>query len=86
MQTINHLTYDKLLNLRQKKAISRILKEGPKGFSRGFRAKNYMSVVKTTSATATRDLRNLVDKGIFTKTGKLKSTRYKLNLLHLYRA
>ena len=72
-------TYEKLLNLRQKKAMLRILKEGPKGFTGGFSAKNYMSVVRTTSATATRDLKDLVDKGIFTKTGKLKSTRYKLN-------
>jgi len=70
--------YETLLNPRQKKAILRIFREGPKGFSGGFSAKNYMSIVKIPSATATRDLRDLVDKGIFTKTGKLKSTRYVL--------
>ncbi len=71
--------YETLLNLRQKKAVLRIFKEGPKGFSGGFSAKNYISIVKTTSATATRDLKDLVNKGIFFKTGKLKSTRYELN-------
>lgn len=77
---------EKLLNPRQKKAVLRIFREGRKGFSGGFSAKNYISVVKTTSATATRDLKDLVNKGIFTKKGKLKSTRYKLNLTPFYPA
>jgi Fic family protein len=77
-------SYDALLNPRQKKAVLRIFKEGPKGFSGGFSAKNYRSIVKTPSATATRDLKALVDKEIFTKTGKLKSTRYELNLTPFY--
>lgn len=76
--------YETLLNLRQKKAVLQIFKEGPKGFSGGFSAKNYISIVKTTSATATRDLKDLVNKGIFLKTGKLKSTRYELNLTPFY--
>lgn len=75
--------YETLLNPRQKKAVLRIFKEGPKGFSGGFSAKNYVSIAKTTSATATRDLQDLVNKGIFSKTGKLKSTRYELNLTSL---
>ena len=76
--------YETLLNLRQKTAVLRIFKEGPKGFSGGFSAKNYISIVKTTSATATRDLKDLVNKEIFLKTGKLKSTRYELNLTPFY--
>jgi Fic family protein len=76
--------YETLLNPRQKKAVLQIFKEGPKGFSGGFSAKNYISIVKTTSATATRDLKDLVNKGIFLKTGKLKSTRYVLNLTPFY--
>ncbi len=71
--------YETLLNPRQKKAALRIFREGPQGFSGGFSAKNYMSIVKIPSATATRDLKDLVEKGIFTKTGRLKSTRYALN-------
>lgn len=76
--------YGALLNPRQKKAVLRIFKEGPKGFSGGFSAKNYISITKTTSATATRDLKDLVNKEIFSKTGKLKSTRYELNLIPFY--
>ena len=78
--------YKTRLNHRQKKAILRLFQEGPKGFSGGFSAKNYMSIVKTPSATATRDLQDLVNKEIFTKTGKLKSTRYELNLAPFYPA
>ncbi len=78
--------YETLMNPRQKKAALRIFKEGPNGFSGGFSAKNYSSVVKIPSATATRDLKDLVDKGIFTKTGKLKSTRYALNFAPFYPA
>jgi len=38
-----------------------------------------LSIVKTPSAKTTRDLQDLVNKEIFTKTEKLKSTRYELN-------
>ncbi len=76
--------YDKLLNPRQKKVILRIFKEGPKEFTGGFSAKNYRSIVKASSATTTRDLKAMVDKEIFTKTGKLKNTRYELNLTPFY--
>lgn len=78
--------YKTLLNPRQTKAVLRIFQEGTKGFSGGFSARNYMSIVKAPSATATRDLQDLVNKEIFTKTGKLKSTRYQLNLAPFYPA
>jgi len=68
------------INDRQKKAILRIFREGPKGFAGGLSAKNYMAITKAPKATATRDLTDLAKKGILVKTGKLKSTRYKLNL------
>ena len=45
-----------------------------------------MSIAKTPSATTTRDLKDLTDKGILTKTGTLKSTRYGLNLAPFYPA
>lgn len=73
-------THKENLNPRQLKAINRILLEGPKGFQGGFSAKNYRAITKSSTATATRDLQNLVSKGIFTKTGQLKSTRYTLDL------
>jgi Fic family protein len=68
------------INDRQKKAILRVFREGPRGFDGGLGAKNYMAITKAPKATATRDLTDLVKKGILTKTGKLKSTRYELNL------
>ena len=68
------------MNPRQEKVVLRIFKEGLKGFDGGFSVKNYIAVTKASRATATRDLKDLVDKGAFNKTGQLKSTRYELNL------
>lgn len=68
------------INQRQLKAVNRMLQEGPKGFAGGFSAKNYQAITKTSAATATRDLQDLVSKGIFSKTGQLKGTRYALDL------
>lgn len=68
------------LNLRQEKTINRIFEEGLEGFKGGLSAENYIAITKTSRATATRDLQDLVDKGILTQTGQLKSTRYYLNL------
>ncbi len=70
----------KNINERQKKVILRIFREGPKGFDGGLSAKNYIAITKAPKATATRDLTDLVKKEILTRTGKLKGTRYKLNL------
>jgi Fic family protein len=72
-------TKDKL-NPRQEKVISRIFKEGLEGFKGGLSAQNYISITKTSRATATRDLTDLVDKAIVKKTGDLKSTRYQILL------
>lgn len=73
-------THKENLTPRQAKVVHRILQEGPKGFQGGFSAQNYRAITKSPSATATRDLQDLVRKGIFIKTGQLKSTRYALNL------
>jgi len=68
--------HDKDLNDRQKKVISRLFDAGPEGFEGGLSAKNYRTIAKTPSATATRDLQDLVRKNILVSTGALKSTRY----------
>ncbi len=68
--------YKSVLNERQIKVIQRVFKEGNKGFDGGLSAKNYKTISGTSDATTTRDLKDLVDKGIFTKTGQLKGTRY----------
>jgi Fic family protein len=75
--------YDKFrdeLNERQAKVIARMFKEGVDGFEGGLSAENYVGVGKTSRATATRDLQDLVAKGALTKTGELRHTRYFLNI------
>jgi len=75
--------YDRLgdqLNDRQAKAMARLFKEGPSGFVGGLSAENYISITKTSRATATRDLSDLVKKKALTKKGELRHTRYFLNL------
>ncbi|MBI3308673.1 MAG: Fic family protein [Candidatus Melainabacteria bacterium] len=68
-----------LLNPRQEKAVARIFQEGLEGFKGGLSAENYLSITNTSRATATRDLQDLVDKKILSKSGRLKSTRYYLS-------
>jgi Fic family protein len=66
------------LNARQEKCLLRLFQAGPEGFAGGLSAENYIRITKTTRATATRDLADLVAKGALVKTGELKSTRYHL--------
>jgi len=68
------------INQRQEKVITRIFKEGIEGFEDGLSAKNYISITKTSRATATRDLQDLVDKNIFYRQGDRKSARYFLHI------
>jgi len=68
------------LNERQAKVIARMFKEGIDGFKGGLSAENYISISKTSRATATRDLQDLVEKGALTKTGELRHTRYHLKI------
>ncbi len=68
------------LNVRQEKVLLRMFAEGPEGFTGGLSAKNYMAISKSPSATATRDLAELVELGALQRTGERKSTRYSLAL------
>jgi Fic family protein len=68
------------LNERQEKAIARMFREGIDGFKGGLSAENYISITKSSRATATRDLQDLVAKGALTRTGELRHTRYQLNI------
>jgi Fic family protein len=70
------------LNPRQEKALARVLREGPGGFSGGLSAENYIAITGASRATTTRDLQELLAMGAFTRTGKLKGTRYHLLLEH----
>jgi Fic family protein len=68
------------LNERQDKVIARMFREGIDGFKGGLSAENYISISKTSRATATRDLQDLVEKGALGKRGELRHTRYYLSL------
>lgn len=68
------------LNDRQLRVLRRVLDEGPKGFEGGMSAKKYMSITDASKATATRDLQDLADKGVFTLSGGGRSTHYTIKL------
>ncbi len=68
------------LNDRQRTVIKRMLEEGPQGFKGGMNARKYIGITKTSKATATRDLQDLVVKGIFIPVGGGRSTSYQVNL------
>jgi Fic family protein len=67
------------LNARQNQILRRMLEEGPHGF-KGMSAKKFMTITGASKATATRDLRDLADKGIVVPAGGGRSIHYKINL------
>jgi Fic family protein len=67
-------------NERQRKAILRMLEEGPGGFKGGMTAAKYQSLTKAPKATATRDLQKLAEIGTLISQGGGRSTHYILNL------
>jgi Fic family protein len=69
-----------LLNERQQKVLLRMLREGPQGFLGGLSAGNYISITGATTATATRDLANMVAKGALLRDGERRHARYHLNI------
>jgi Fic family protein len=68
-------------NDRQEKVITRMFREGVEGFKGGLSAENYLAIAKTSRATATRDLADLVAKRALMKTGERRYTRYSLNII-----
>ncbi len=68
------------MNERQEQALLRMFAEGIDGFRGGLSAKNDMTITGTPTATATRDLADMVKKGALIPQGELKATRYFLNL------
>lgn len=67
------------LNNRQEKALARMFRGGPEGFEGGLSAGNYIRLTRSSRATATRDLQDLVVKGALVRVGERKNTRYYLN-------
>lgn len=67
--------YKEQLNERQMKAILKML-ESVDGFKGGMSAKKYISINKTSKATATRDLQQLTEMGLLILAGGGRSTQY----------
>ncbi|HAC16822.1 MAG TPA: DUF4172 domain-containing protein [Bacteroidetes bacterium] len=74
--------YESLLNDRQLKVVRRMFDAGPDGFTGGMNARKYIGITKTSKATATRDMQELLDFGVFIRNGESggRSTSYRLNL------
>lgn len=68
------------LNERQHKVINKMMEQGGKGFQGGMTAKKYMSINRTSKATATRDLQQLAEIKAFIKIGGGRSVNYQLYL------
>jgi Fic family protein len=67
------------MNERQRKVVRKLLETGEGGFTGGLTAKKYLAMTKTSRATGTRDLADLVAKGILLSEGERAGTRYELN-------
>lgn len=71
--------YGDQLNDRQARMVSRVLAEGRKGFEGGITTKKYEAITKCPNRTASRDLSDLVAKGIIIPLpGGGRTTRYEL--------
>ena len=66
------------LNDRQEKALLRMMREGPEGFTGGLSAGKYASITGASPATATRDLSEMVAAGALVRDGELRHARYHL--------
>lgn len=86
---ITHFTLNKtkfldrtkpLLNERQLKVVLKMLDQGAEGFEGGMSTKKYISITKTSKATATRDLQDLVFKDVLISKGAGRSVRYELKM------
>ncbi len=63
---------------RQRGVLLRMLREGPEGWKGGLTASKYVTLAKVSTATATRDLVDLVEKGALHRTGERRHARYHL--------
>ena len=68
------------INSRQEKVLLMMFSEGLTGVKAGLSAENYIAIAKTSRATATRDLAELVQMKALIKNGELRYTRYMLNI------
>lgn len=67
------------LNARQLKVLQKMSEKGKTGFEGAMNAKKYISITKTSKATATRDLQLLLEIGALIKEGEGRGVKYHLN-------
>lgn len=67
------------LNPRQIKVLAKMLEKNTT-FEGGMNVQKYISITKTSKATATRDLQDLVAKEIFSTSGQAKNTSYNVKI------
>ena len=72
--------FKNLMNERQRKAVLKMFENGISGFEGGMTAIKYVSITKTSRATATRDLQDLTQKNILIPSGEGRNRAYNLNL------
>ncbi len=68
------------LTERAVRVVKRMFDEGVDGFEGGMNARKYVAITKVSKATATRDLKELVDIGVLVPVGAGRSASYNLNL------
>lgn len=69
-----------ILNERQRKVIEKLLEFGLEGFEGGLTTRKYVSMAKTSRATAFREMNDLNEKGMIRYVGgKGRSVRYEIN-------
>ncbi len=68
------------INSRQEKVLLALFRAGPDGFQGGLSAGKYAAISGAAPATASRDLADLVAKGLLQRTGEKKGARYVLKL------
>lgn len=69
-----------MLNERQRKVVNLLLNAGVGGFEGGLTTRKYVSIAKTSRATAFREINDLIEKGLLVQNpAKGRSTSYDLN-------
>ena len=66
------------MNERQLKVLLKMFEFGVSGFEGGMTTRKYISIAKTSRATAVRDLQDLVEKDILNQIGEGRSVRYEI--------
>lgn len=71
---------DSHLNDRQKKILQKMLDSLPQQFEGGMKVNKYMNITKSTRITASRDLADLVQKGVVVSLGRGRGVYYELKM------